>query len=243
MDNSGYVGLTKQMGLRRELNTIANNIANMSTNGFRREGAVFAEHVAALQNGEPSLSMSTLSRRYVDMSAGELTITKAPLDVAIDGDGFFLVETPAGERLTRDGAFTLNSERELINSQNYRVLDESGGAITIPQGTENIIISEDGSVFADGQPRQSLALLSRIRRPSYAKAQICLKRRAATRLRRTRRCVRAPLKDLTLTQLKKWRGLSKYSAPISPVKISRMTKTNASHEQFVRLGSRNRLSP
>ena len=159
MDNSGYVGLTKQMGLRRELNTIANNIANMSTNGFRREGAVFAEHVAALQNGEPSLSMSTLSRRYVDMSAGELTITKAPLDVAIDGDGFFLVETPAGERLTRDGAFTLNSERELINSQNYRVLDESGGAITIPQGTENIIISEDGSVFADGQPAAKLGVV------------------------------------------------------------------------------------
>ena len=159
MDNSGYVGLTKQMGLRRELNTIANNIANMSTNGFRREGAVFAEHVAALQNGEPSLSMSTLSRRYVDMSAGELTITKAPLDVAIDGDGFFLVETPAGERLTRDGAFTLNSERELINSQNYRVLDESGGAITIPQGAENIIISEDGSVFADGQPAAKLGVV------------------------------------------------------------------------------------
>ncbi len=159
MDNAGYVGLTKQMGLRRELVSIANNIANMNTNGFRREGAVFAEHIEALQNGEPSLSMSTLTRRYVDMSAGEFTTTNSPLDVAIDGDGFFLVETPAGERLTRDGAFALNAERELINSNNYRVLDESGGAITIPQSARDITVSEDGSVFADGQPVARLGVV------------------------------------------------------------------------------------
>ena len=159
MDNAGYVGLTKQMGLLRELNSVANNIANMNTNGFRREGAVFAEHIAALQNDEPSLSMSTLSRHYIDMSAGEFTITDSPLDVAIDGDGFFLLETPAGERLTRDGAFSLNAERELINSQNYRVLDESGGAITVPQSAKNITVSEDGSVFADGQPVAKLGVV------------------------------------------------------------------------------------
>lgn len=159
MDNAGYVGLTKQMGLLRELNSVANNIANMNTNGFRREGAVFAEHIAALQNDEPSLSMATLSRHYIDMSSGELTITDSPLDVAIDGDGFFLLETPAGERLTRDGAFSLNSERELVNSQNYRVLDESGGAITVPQSAKNVTVSDDGSVFADGQPVAKLGVV------------------------------------------------------------------------------------
>ena len=152
MDNSGYIGLSRQIGLQRELTTVANNLANMNTNGFRREGAIFAEHIEALQSENTSLSMSTLSRRYVDLSAGELSITDEPLDVAIDGDGFFLVETPAGERLTRDGAFSLNADRELINSQQLRILDESGGAIAIPQGQNDIIVAEDGSIFAGGQP-------------------------------------------------------------------------------------------
>ncbi len=160
MDNAGYVGLSRQIGLQRELTTVANNLANMNTNGFRREGAIFAEHIEALQNENPSLSMSTLSRRFVDLSAGELTVTNEPLDVAIDGDGFFLVETQNGERLTRDGAFSLNAERELVNSQQLRILDESGGAITIPQGQNNITVADDGSIFAGGQPVAKLGVVS-----------------------------------------------------------------------------------
>lgn len=152
MDNSGYIGLSRQIGLQRELTAVANNLANMNTNGFRREGSIFAEHIEALQSENTSISMSTLSRRYVDLSAGELSITDQPLDVAIDGDGFFLVETPAGDRLTRDGAFSLNADRELVNSQQLRILDESGGAIAIPQGQNDIIVAEDGSIFAGGQP-------------------------------------------------------------------------------------------
>ncbi len=160
MDNAGYVGLSRQIGLQRELTAVANNLANMNTNGYRREGSVFAEHIAALQNEDPSLSMSTLSRRFVDLSAGELTITNEPLDVAIDGDGFFLVETQDGERLTRDGAFSLNAERELVNSQQLRILDESGGAITIPQGQNSITVAEDGSIFAGGQPVARLGVVT-----------------------------------------------------------------------------------
>ncbi len=160
MDNTGFVGLSRQIGLQRELNAIANNLANMNTNGFRREGSVFAEHIAALQNDTPSLSMSTLSRRFVDLSAGELSVTNEPLDVAIDGEGFFLVETPDGERLTRDGAFSLNAERELVNTQQLRILDESGGAITIPQGQNDVTIAEDGSIFAGGQPVGRLGVVN-----------------------------------------------------------------------------------
>ncbi len=160
MDNAGYVGLSRQIGLQRELTAVANNLANMNTNGYRREGSVFAEHIEALQNGNPSLSMSTLSRRFVDLSAGELTITNEPLDVAIDGDGFFLVETQNGERLTRDGAFSLNADRELVNAEQLRILDESGGAITIPQGQNKITVAEDGSIFAGGQPVARLGVVT-----------------------------------------------------------------------------------
>lgn len=151
MDNAGYIGLSRSGGLMRELNTIANNIANLSTNGFRREGAVFAEHVKALDGGDPSLSLATLSRHYVDFSAGDISKTDNALDFAITGEGFFLVESAGGERLTRDGAFSLNEIGELVTPSGDRVLDESGGAIVIPPQALNINVAGDGTIFADEQ--------------------------------------------------------------------------------------------
>ena len=151
MDNAGYVGLSRNAGLARELTAIANNIANISTNGFRREGAVFAEHVRALDNNDPSLSIATMTHRYVDLNQGDISSTDNPLDFAIEGEGFFLVETPGGQRLTRDGAFSVNPEGELITSSGARVLDDSGGPIAIPAGAGEVTVSGDGAIFADGQ--------------------------------------------------------------------------------------------
>jgi len=151
MDNAGYIGLSRQSGLMRELNTVANNIANINTNGYRREANIFAEHVKALQNGDPSLSISTLTRRYVDLSEGDIVKTNNPLDVAIEGDGFLLVETPAGERLTRDGALSLNAQNELVSATGARVLDESGGAIVIPPGSGAISVTGDGVINSGTQ--------------------------------------------------------------------------------------------
>ena len=123
MDNAGYIGLTRQAGLLKEMNSVANNIANISTNGFRREGAIFAEHVEALEGGQPSLSIATMTHRFVDLSAGDVMMTNNALDVAISGDGFFHVETPNGERLTRDGAFSLNNIGEMVTATGARVLN------------------------------------------------------------------------------------------------------------------------
>lgn len=160
MDNPGYVALSRQSGLKRELNTIANNIANLSTNGYRREGAVFAEHVARLQGGDQSLSLAVMNRHFIDLSPGEVTKTGNPLDFAIEGEGFFQVETPAGQRLTRDGAFSLNAQSELVTSSGARVLDQSGGAILVPQGTTTIKVTEDGTIFADGQAVSRIGVMA-----------------------------------------------------------------------------------
>ncbi len=151
MDNAGYIGLTRSSGLMRELNTLANNIANISTNGFRREGSIFAEHVKALEGGDPSISMATLTRRFIDLSAGDLKQTANPLDFAVISEGFFLVETDGGERLTRDGAFSMSSIGELVTTSGDRVLDESGGAIVIPPEATVVNMAEDGTISADGQ--------------------------------------------------------------------------------------------
>jgi flagellar basal-body rod protein FlgF len=151
MDNAGYVSLSRQSGLVRELNTIANNIANASTGGFRRESVIFDDYMKQPEAGGEALSVATASRHFIDFSAGEIKASGNPLDFAIDGDGFFLVETPNGPRLTRAGSFTLNGNSEIVTGTGQRVLDESGGALLIPPEAAKISVSADGSITADSQ--------------------------------------------------------------------------------------------
>lgn len=151
MDNAGYVGLSRQAGLARELDAIANNIANASTTGFRRESVLFGEYVKRFGGDEEPLSIATLNRRFVDFSAGEIKMTDNPLDFAIDGDGFFLVESPDGPRLTRAGAFSLNANGEIVTADGRRVLDEGGGALVVPPQASAVSVTPDGAITADGQ--------------------------------------------------------------------------------------------
>jgi len=85
MDNAGYTTLTRQAGLLREMSTVANNLANLSTTGFRKEGVIFAEHVKALDGKESSLSMATATVRLTMQQQGTLTQTNGSFDFAIEG--------------------------------------------------------------------------------------------------------------------------------------------------------------
>jgi flagellar basal-body rod protein FlgF len=152
MDNTSYVALSRQTGLMRELNAIANNIANINTTGFRREGALFLEQIDKLDaEGEGVAVATTTSRHYIDLNEGEIKSTPNPLDFAIEGEGFFVIETPQGPRLTRAGSFSLNGNGEIVTIDGKRVLDESGGAIVVPLEAVNIAAAPDGSITADGQ--------------------------------------------------------------------------------------------
>lgn len=152
MENATYTALTRQSGLMREMRTVANNIANTSTTGFRAEGVIFAEHVKALGADADSLSMATASVRDTLQAQGTLTQTGGTFDLAIEGEGFFLVETPQGERLTRAGSFTPNGDGDLVTPEGYRVLDAGGAPMFVPQGVGSIGIAPDGTMSADGQP-------------------------------------------------------------------------------------------
>ncbi len=148
--DSSYVGISRQSGLLKELQSVANNIANISTTGFRREGVVFAESVRALEVEGGSVSMATARVRYTDGISGSMTQTRGALDMAIDGPGFFMVETPQGERLTRAGSFSTNAEGDLVTMTGYRVLDSGGAPIFIPPDAGEIGIAEDGTISANG---------------------------------------------------------------------------------------------
>lgn len=149
MDDAIYVAVNRQRGLALELLSIANNVANLSTRGYRREGMVFSEFVTRTGSSE-SLSMANLGAYFYDSSFGVIETTGGTFDLAIEGPGYFVVETPDGERLTRAGAFVVNPEGELTTADGHRVLDDGGAPIAIPAEVAAIEIGPDGTLSADG---------------------------------------------------------------------------------------------
>ncbi len=159
MDNANYTTLTRQAGLLREMQVVANNIANMSTNGYRREGMIFSEHVKALEDGGASLSMASGNAWLTDDRQGPLAQTGGSFDFAIEGEGFFVVMTPEGEQLTRAGAFTPGPEGELLAADGAQLLDAGGAPIFVPADAESISLAADGTLSADGLPLAEVGIV------------------------------------------------------------------------------------
>lgn len=149
MDSTGYIALTRQSGLMREMQVVANNIANAATTGFRQEGVVFSEFVSSVE-GAPSLSMGQANVRRTSFEQGTLEQTGGTFDLAIEGNGFFLIETAQGERLTRAGGFSPDAAGDLVTFDGNRVLDAGGAPVFVPPDARSITISPDGTISADG---------------------------------------------------------------------------------------------
>lgn len=160
MDNATYTTLTRQSGLLQEMQVLANNIANASTTGYRAEGVMFSEHIKALGPGTESLSMATASVRDTIMTQGSLAQTGGTFDLAIEGDGFFLIDTPDGQRLTRAGAFGPNELGDLVTPDGYQVLDAGGAPVFVPAGAGPIGIASDGTISAGGAPIGQIGLFT-----------------------------------------------------------------------------------
>lgn len=158
MDNATYTTLNRQAGLMNEMRLIANNIANLSTTGFRKEGVVFAEFVNDLDGTEPSLSMANADGRIINLAQGPLSQTGGTFDFAIEGDGFFMVETPEGNRLTRAGSFTRSPEGELVTPDGHRLLDIGGASIFVPPDAGSIAAAQDGTLSVGGNPIAQIGL-------------------------------------------------------------------------------------
>lgn len=151
METVGYATLSRQSGLMREMQIVANNIANAATTGFRQEGLVFSEYVQR-DTDHGSLSMSHGRIRNTSMAQGALTQTNGAFDLAIEGEGFFLVETPNGPRLTRAGSFAPNADGDLVTPDGHKVLDAGEAPVFIPPDAASVNIASDGTISADGRP-------------------------------------------------------------------------------------------
>jgi len=149
MDTS-YISISRQSGLLSELRVVANNIANANTTGYRQQGLVFSEFVRDLPH-QTSLSMARAQARNTSHQQGALTRTNGQFDFAIEGNGFFLIETPAGNRLTRAGSFTPNADGDLVTNEGHRVLDANGSPVFIPPDADSIDVGADGTLSVNGQ--------------------------------------------------------------------------------------------
>jgi len=148
MENAVLVGLSRQVGLGREMDVVANNIANLNTTGYKADGAIFEEFLSTDALDQQTGSRVSFVRDrgvWHDMSQGPIQRTGNPLDVAVDGQGFLVVQTPSGERYTRNGSLKINATGQLVTSDGYPVLGD-GGPITLQQNDQQVSISRDGTI-------------------------------------------------------------------------------------------------
>lgn len=150
METPGYIALARQGGLRREMDLIANNLANMNTPAYRGESMMFVDHLEDTQFGETGKMHFVRDVAVLrDLQEGPMQATGNPLDLAINGDGYFVVETEEGPRYTRNGSFQLNGDNEIVTHAGRNVLDDNGNAIAIPFDAEVIEISSDGTISTE----------------------------------------------------------------------------------------------
>jgi flagellar basal-body rod protein FlgF len=165
VENALLVGLSRQMALRRELDVIANNMANVSTTGFKARNSRFSEFIMPVARAE-TFPQSDRKLSYVidqgtplDLTNGAIERTNHALDVANRGDSYFAVQTPQGERYTKAGAFEVSSRGELVTQQGHRVLGQNGPIVFSP-GESNVQFSPDGTVSTDQGQRGKLRLVT-----------------------------------------------------------------------------------
>lgn len=167
MQNAMYSALFGALSNEHRVNSIANNLANVNTTGYKRDLLAFKdtmllyahdhimEPVASIRDKKffpdpQHLSRTRIATSVTDFQQGGMKVTSAPLDLAISGEGFFKIDSPDGEFYTRNGHFTVNEEGAIVNERGWPVLSE-GGAVMIPPGTKDIVVAEDGRVFANGE--------------------------------------------------------------------------------------------
>lgn len=147
-ENASLIALSRQMTLRLQMDVIANNIANANTPAFKSEALLFATYLHRSLKGM-ELSFVHEAGLFRDTSEGSFTGTDNDFDVAIHGDGYFVVETPTATRYTRNGSFTLDASGKIVTHGGYAVLGDNNRPIFIPEDATKVEIAEDGTISVE----------------------------------------------------------------------------------------------
>lgn len=155
MDSVTLLGLSQQMTLRRTMDMIANNLANASTTAYKSEQMIFEEYLVEVENAGVTSSMTFVIDKGLarDVSIGRFEVTGGQLDIAVDGPGYLAVETPSGERYTRNGHLRLDAEGRLVTTDGQAVLDNNSRPITLNPEDGDLSIAGDGTISVKGAER------------------------------------------------------------------------------------------
>lgn len=148
MLNNVYIVSSKLMGQKERLAMIADNVANANTIGYKKQGLDFLEMVGREQGKDVGSFVSDGQPRF-DFSEGSINYTRNPLDVAIEGDGFFAVDVAGTTHYTRNGQFRLNAQGQIVTSQGHNVLDVNNAPLSVPPGSSDIKITADGTLATE----------------------------------------------------------------------------------------------
>lgn len=158
METSLYVALSSQLSLEKRLNTIADNLANMNTVGFRATQVKFDEVMTKAEGAR--VGYVSPGEEYLSADNGAITQTGNQLDFAAKGDVWFYVASPAGNAVTRDGRFSMLETGDLVTLEGYPVLDAGGAPIQLNAQGGPPTASTDGILYQDGRPVATLGLMS-----------------------------------------------------------------------------------
>jgi flagellar basal-body rod protein FlgF len=158
MQSNLYVALSAQLSLQRRLDTIANNVANSSTAGFRAEEVKF-ETLLSDTPADP-VAYSSTGTSYLSRRAGEMVRTDNLFDVAIEGDAWLAIQTPSGQVYTRDGRMRMAATGELQTLNGHSVLDIGGAPILLDPNAGPPRIARDGMITQNNNQVGALGLFS-----------------------------------------------------------------------------------
>ncbi|NNE82773.1 MAG: flagellar basal-body rod protein FlgF [Alphaproteobacteria bacterium] len=146
MTTTGEVALSYQLALKNQLDITANNIANMATPGFQSSHPIFAEFLVSVGETGEEVAYVVDTGTVRNLNPGPANFTGNPLDITIEGRGYFVVENEDGISYTRNGAFRLDASGQLVTSSGATVLNEGNDPIVIAPGESQINISSDGTI-------------------------------------------------------------------------------------------------
>jgi flagellar basal-body rod protein FlgF len=153
MENTTYIALSRQAALWRQMEVVANNMANANTPAYKGEQMMFREYLLPTRSSDRAFGGKLSFVQDIGImrntAEGPLVKTDNPLDIALHGDGYFQIETEAGMRYSRNGHFRLDETGMLVTSQGFAVMDTRDQPIIFAPNEKTIAISPDGTVTTE----------------------------------------------------------------------------------------------
>ena len=235
MENYSLVGLSRQIALSRELDVVANNIANINTTGYKSNSTVFHEFLMPgvranqFRGGDRSVSFVQDRATWTDFTQGAVQPTGNPLDVAISGNAFLTVQTPRGERYTRNGALQINSQGQLVTSEGLQVIGTNGPIVFQPNDRD-ISIGIDGTISVREGQNTTDAQRGKLKLASFAAPRLLQKDGTSTYMAPAGVTPREPSPDAKVTQ-----GAIEKSNVQSVIEMTRMVEITRTYTQIAQI--------